>query len=212
MGTLELIVSAIDGHRYHYRQADAEIEPVVELLQHTKAFSQKNLVFHTKGSLVTFPVSAVARLDLVCFEPVCAYFPSTWRDAREICGAELQAERDAILQHRDEWERKREAGRFPIINSLYSLGGYVTHLLFEVVRAEGEERRNLTNSDIGMITQHALPPAYTIHRCDGGVSFINTANIVRMERIPGYSTPALNALTTHALEVIDLEIPQARAV
>jgi hypothetical protein len=203
---LAYIVYATDGHQYHFRQADGEgLEHAIELLRETKVFSQRNLVFHTHGALVTFPSSAVSRLDIVTSYPITENFLPTWRGAREICGAEFFEQRDAILNDLAAWALQREGGSFPVINSVYSLGGYQTHLLFDITRSEDTPPRHFTDFDVSMIAQHAPPPVYTIHRCDGGVSFLNTATIVRFQRIPGYLVSPGNALSSNAQELIDPE-------
>jgi len=201
-GHLEFVVSCTDGHRYRFRQPEGGLPAnAIELLHRTKAFTQKNLVFHTEGGLVTFPSPAVARLDLITDQPLSQQFAATWRNAREICGQEAQYERDAILNHPDEWRQRRETGSFTVINIFHSLGGYETQLLFDIVMPEGSPAQ-LSDFDEGMMVQHAPPPAYVIHHCDG-IAFLNTATIVRMQRIPGFPVPPVNALTTHAREILE---------
>jgi len=201
---LEYVVSCTDGHRYRFRQPDGGLPGnTIELLHRTKAFTQKNLVFHTEGGLVTFPSMAVARLDLITDWPLNNQFAATWRNAREMCSLEAMQEREVILHNPEEWQRRRATGKFSVINIFHSLGGYETHLLFDIVMPEGSAPGQLTDFDEGMMVQHAPPPAYVIHRCDGGVSFLNTATVVRMQRIPGFSVPPVNALTTHAKEIME---------
>jgi len=180
------------------------LETAVEQIRRTKVFQQKNLVFHTAGTLITFPATAVSRLDLITSEPIRDHFAATWRNARELCGADYHQQRDAIINNKTRWLACRATGTFPVINTLYLLGGYTTHLLLEITLSEGGSASGLTDHDVSMLAQHAPPPTYTIHRCDGGVSFLNSANVVRMERIPGYQVSPSNALIKHAVELNDL--------
>ena len=59
-----------------------------------------------------------------------------------------------------------------------------------------------TLPEFGSALRHSPPPAITIHRRDGGLTFLNTANIVRKTRYPGAPEGASTLLMQDGEEVI----------
>lgn len=200
-----IYVHLIDGSCHHYKQTDNE--DLVELLEHlrrTKVFSSQNLVFHINHEIAIFPSHAVSRLDIVTNEHLEHICSSTYRDSEEITPEEYTREREAILRIlKTDRSQLVHDGVFTMLLSYHLLGGYQVYIKCNIAREE-EDARPLTQSDFSMLNQHIQAPVVTVGRLGGGLTFLNTVNILCMGRCPGSPDRPLNALDVTDM---DSEIP-----
>jgi hypothetical protein len=194
--SVNFLVHLIDGSCHHYRQTDSKgLEGVLEYLRRTKVFTPENLIFHINNEQTVFPSHAVSRLEIVTTEQLTHICSPTWRDSEELTPDDYRRTREEIhgILQTDRAKLVRD-GVFTLLLSYHLLGGYQVHVKCQVTRNEDNKRPELIQSDLGMLNQHTPPPVITIGRLGGGLTFLNSANILRMVRCPGAQERPLNAL------------------
>lgn len=196
-----LSVHLIDGSCHHYQQTGSE--DLVEILEHlrrTKVFSSQNLVFHINHEIAIFPSHAVSRLDIVTPEHLEHICSSTYRDSEEITPEEYIRERGAILRtFQADRTQLVQDGVFTMLLSYHLLGGYQVYIKCKIAREE-DDARPFTQSDFSMLNQHIQAPVVTVGRLGGGLTFLNTVNILCMGRCPGSPDRPLNALDVNDMD------------
>jgi len=202
---LQIKVYATDGQCYHFRQLrEDDVTSTIEYLRRTKVFTAQHLALNADGALTAFPSHLVSRLDILASEPLAQICTPTWNDAFEISQEDYEVKRREIMQHMATAGPHSPRGGVMVgLHTFYLLGGFHIHIQVQPIHSADHQRPEFAESDFGSALQHSPPPAITIRRRDGGLTFLNTANIVRKTRYPGAPEGATTILMRDGEEVLN---------
>ena len=204
---LSFRVFTIDGQSHQFLHSrENGLDEIVEYLRRTKVFGQTNLVVQADEALTTFPSKAVARLDIISNEPLPPICPPTWAYARELSEEEFLRRREEIHQLSNGHPRNlMSSDTLAFLVTYDLLGGYRVFLEAQVSRTKESQQPSLTRTDVGIVRQHAQRAPITFDLPDGGVSFLNTANLMRTYRYPGGLRHTANIMMFEGSELRELD-------
>lgn len=200
---LQISVHTIDGRCHRFRRSgDGNVEDMLKYLRHTKIFAPQNLLIVADDTVSSFASHAVSRLDVIASKPLEWAGPKNWWDTREITAEEYANQRaEMVRTMRKDRALLRLNSVVTILLTCDLTGGYRLYLESRTTHDEEHPHPEFLTSDLGSILQHPLPAAIAINRPDGGLTFINTVNMLYSTSFPSPLDVSPNMLMHDGKEV-----------